>query len=110
MKACDSTCRADLVKSSFRVTGIWPTKKFNVDHGLFNPSNIYTDAETNSNVRDNSVVEPAIAGNIQQSEDEPDVAVQSSQSGVAEDFLEVAEEENIINLPGINYWGRQHRC
>ena len=38
MKAYEATCRADLVKSSFRTTGTWPINRLNVYHGLFHPS------------------------------------------------------------------------
>ena len=87
MKAFDATCRADIVKSSFRVTGIWPTNRFNVDHGLFNPSKIYTDADANLNFPE-SPAEP-ILNDVSQS-----VELAATQS-MAGDFLQVTGEENI---------------
>ena len=43
-KAFEKTWRPDVVKESFRVSGIWPMCRENVDHSLFNPSRIYNDS------------------------------------------------------------------
>ena len=43
-KAFEKTCHPDVVKGSFRVSGIWPICRENVDYSLFNPSRIYNDA------------------------------------------------------------------
>ena len=46
-KTFEKTCRPDVVKGSFRVSGIWPICRENVDQSLFNPFNpsrIYNDA------------------------------------------------------------------
>ena len=37
-KVFEQTCCADIIKGSFRVSGIWPINRFNIDHNLFNPS------------------------------------------------------------------------
>ena len=42
-KAYEESCRADIVKGSFRVSGIWPINLLSVYHNLFNPSKIYTE-------------------------------------------------------------------
>ena len=44
---------ADTIKSSFRATGTWPVNRFNVDHDLFNPSEVYTEASSNNNGTEN---------------------------------------------------------
>ncbi|XP_057310501.1 uncharacterized protein LOC130648465 [Hydractinia symbiolongicarpus] len=44
-QAFDQSCRNDVVKSSFRATGIWPVNRLNVDHDLFRHANVYLDAE-----------------------------------------------------------------
>ena len=44
-KAYEQSCHADIVKSSFRVSGIWPINCLSVDHNLFNPGKIYTDCK-----------------------------------------------------------------
>lgn len=43
-KAFEQTCRADLIKGSFRVSGIWPINQVNLDHNLFTSGKIYTEA------------------------------------------------------------------
>ena len=43
-RAYEISSRVDVVKSSFGVTGIWPVNRIKVDHDLFNPSNVYTEA------------------------------------------------------------------
>ena len=42
-KTYDQSCRADVVKLSFRTTGIWPTNHAAVDHGLFKPAESYVE-------------------------------------------------------------------
>ena len=42
--AYEISSRVDVVKSSFWVTGIWPVNRVKVDHDLFNPSYVYTEA------------------------------------------------------------------
>ena len=42
-KAYEQSCRADIVKGSFRVSGIWPINRLSVDHNLFNPGKTYTE-------------------------------------------------------------------
>ena len=41
-KAYEQSCHADIVKDSFKVSGIWPINHLSVDHNLFNPGKIYT--------------------------------------------------------------------
>ena len=41
-KAYEQSCRADIVKGSFRVSGIWPINLLSVDHNLFNPGKTET--------------------------------------------------------------------
>ena len=43
-RSYDVSCRADVVKSSFKSTGIYPLNRMNVDHGLFTTAMIYRDA------------------------------------------------------------------
>ena len=56
-KAFEQTCRADIIKGSFRVSGMWPINRFNIDHNLFNPGEIYTEATTCSNIGAQSSLE-----------------------------------------------------
>ena len=46
-RSYEISCSAEVVKSSFRTTGIWPVNRLKVDHNLFNPSKIYTEAAEN---------------------------------------------------------------
>ena len=52
MKAYESSCKMETVKSSFWATGIWPTDRLQVDHDLFNPSKAYRDSNW-SNISQN---------------------------------------------------------
>ena len=46
--AYEISCSVETIKSSFRATGTWPVNRFKVDHDLFNPSEIYTDATSHN--------------------------------------------------------------
>ena len=56
-KAFEQTCRADIIKGSFRVSGMWPINRFNIDHNLFNPGEIYTEALQDTQVNESQVTQ-----------------------------------------------------
>ena len=43
-KAYQQSCCADVIKGSFRVSGVWLIYHLSVNHNLFNPGKIYTEA------------------------------------------------------------------
>ena len=48
-RSFEKSCRNDVIKSSFRCTGIWPVNRLAVDHQLFNPAKLYKANQTEQN-------------------------------------------------------------
>ena len=53
-KAYEQSCHADMVKGSFRVSGIWLINRLSVDHNLFNHGKIYTETANFETLTDQS--------------------------------------------------------
>ena len=53
-KAYEQSCHADIVKGSFRVSGIWLINRLSVDHNLFNHGKIYTETANIETLTDQS--------------------------------------------------------
>ena len=61
-KSYEISCSVEVVKSSFRTTGIWPVNRLKVYHNLFNPSKSYIEAAENVDFTAEQVVSHEASG------------------------------------------------
>ena len=99
-RAYDVSCSADTVKSSFRTTGIWPVDRLKVDHDLFNPSKVYTDAEPiNFEVQRTFTNDiNKIINNLDNAPDETVVPESTQSSSKVTELLQCSHQGNIAPL------------
>ena len=95
MKAFEITCRAVIVTASFRATGIWPTNRLAVDHGLFHPSEIYVDAPNDIDFSTESVTVPENAADNHSEEPQEK---QPDENGNIANVLETNVDSSIDGL------------